>query len=182
MNVRRRRRTRAQTQHVFAFFLIAVVIVVTFILGMKFMRVLFSKGCDTQKQQFEGELRDILATYDTYGTKQNIVIPVGCDAEMLCFIGGDVTDRSAIVSCNTTNLQTSLLSQLSISTTASNIYLVKGDTLYDIAREPKIRVNANEGVGTSNNGNKCLCIQRKGGGFPVRVLGGGTTITFQQVG
>ena len=138
------------------------------------MRVLFSKGCDAGTQQFESELRDILATYDSYGTKQNIVIPATCDADMLCVISGDVTLRNAITSCNAT-VQNSTLSQLKISTTASNVYLVKGDTIYDVVREQKIRVTA------ADNSNTCLCVQRKGGGFPVRIIGGGTTITFQQV-
>lgn len=162
-------KNKAQIQQVFTFIFIAIVIVAILFVGIKSINGLMNKGCEVQEKKLMNAIEEILVTYDTYGTKQDITLPGACDATAICFFNNEA-DRLTLSS---DMISGSELAQIK-NTVEGNIFLIQDGTIKQLANSPKVNAT------NLNGGDRLFCVKNKGGIFNLRVEGQGKTILFSE--
>ncbi len=152
--------SKAQTQHVFLYLFAIIIIGALVLIGYKSISKITSAGCDAGKETFKSQLLSMLEQYDSRGSLHTEKLSVPCSFTKLCFLDSDTILGSEGVSPSAPKI----IQDTQSSRSHTNIWINKGTAWEAAGWSEKVEIRSDDHF---------VCIQARGGTFPLQFNGTG---------
>ncbi|MGV8168499.1 MAG: hypothetical protein ACP5N3_00415 [Candidatus Nanoarchaeia archaeon] len=154
---------KGQTQQVFIYIMVILVVGAVLLFGYRIIIKLIDKGCENDQVLFQNSLKQTLEKNTNYGDKSTEPINSVCGYDTICF----VDSNSSEVNMSALNIMNSNIHQEIEAGTGNNVFLVNQD-------ETKALYSLDYLVVPGSASDKgFLCIQSKGNKFYMTLEGTG---------
>ncbi len=153
---------KAAINKVFTFLMIAILIGLIFLFGIRAITNLSRDTCEADTVLFVNNLNNYIGRYNTYGSRRTETLFMPCDYEAVCFVSANKINNDDFVTDNF------MIQQSVQAGVERNIFLMKGDVADPMGFASTIEVD--DGV---------LCISSIGNRFTVAFEGRGRTVLIK---
>lgn len=156
---------KGQTQQVFIYVMVILVAGAVMLFGYKAITNIIDKSCDVEMGTFPEEVKTTIEKNNGYGDVALQSFKAPCGYEIICFVNSSpelarINPNIEIIGA----ISSSMGDEISVGT-GNNVFLIKGDTTKPLYRLDYIDVQGN------STAKGFLCIESKGGSFPIALEG-----------
>lgn len=124
---------QAQTQQVFIYIMVILVVGAVLLLGYKSINDVMNKSCTVDQATFKNDFTQLLERNSGYGDIYKKALGVPCDVDAICFVNKTVTNPE-------TKITNPLILQSYQAGATDNVFLIKGTTLTPLLSKDNLDV------------------------------------------
>jgi len=124
---------KAQTQQVFIYIMVILVVGAILLLGYKSINDIMNKSCSVDQATFKNDFNQLLERNSGYGDIYRTPLSVPCDVDAICFVNKTVTNPE-------TKITQPLILQSYQAGASDNVFLIKGSTIIPLLARDNLNV------------------------------------------
>ncbi len=166
---------KAAVKQVFTFLMVAILIGLVFLFGIKAIAGIMKDTCDADVALFTKQINEFVNKYNTYGSDREERVILPCEHSFVCFIDKDIIGTPTTIFPNPDIVINPMIEQSILANVSYNIFLIKNNIATPIGYSDKLV------VGEPYN---YLCMQPTGNKVVIRFVGKGRTteVNLPQLG
>jgi len=149
---------KAQTQQVFIYIMVILVVGAILLLGYKSINDIMNKSCAVDEATFKNDFNQLLERNSGYGDIYRTPLGVPCDVDAICFVNKTVTNPE-------TTITNPLILQSYQAGAKDNVFVVKGTTIKPLLTKDNLEVK-----------DQFFCVNNTAGKFSIVLEGIGKGI------
>lgn len=155
---------KGQTQQVFIYIMVILVVGAILIFGFKSIRNIMNNACEVDKVTFQTDLREIITTSSDYGDDIRYSLDSPCGYERICFIDSIILAMPDNFIDSPVTLESERIRSEVNAKTGNNVFLIKGEEVIPLYSLDMITVN-------NEQNSNYICINTKSGNFNLHLEG-----------
>ena len=166
---------RASINQVFTFLMVAILIGLLFLFGIKAMKGMMTDTCEADRVLVIKEVETYLNKYNIYGSIKQEQVALPCDYTQICFVDKNVLGKSADKIKSFNNQPINPMIKQSIEANISyNVFLLKENVAEPILYSDNLVIDSGE----NGDGTNYVCLFPVGNQVKLTFLGNGKTIAI----
>lgn len=157
---------KAAIKQVFTFLMVAILIGLVFLFGIKAISGIMKDTCDADEALFSKQINEFVNKYNTYGSDREEKMVLPCEHSFVCFVDKDIIGTSISIAANPGIVSNPMINQSILGNVSYNIFLIKDNVATPVGYSDKLIVGG---------GYNYLCMQPTGNKVAIRFIGKGRT-------
>ncbi len=157
---------KAAVKEVFTFLMVAILIGLVFLFGIKAIAGIMKDTCDADEALFTKKVVEFVEKYNTYGSDREERMSLPCEHSFVCFVDRDIIGTTIPIKANDGIVVNPMIEQSILGNVSYNIFLIKDNIATPVGYSDKMIIGG---------GYNYLCMQPKGNKVAIRFVGKGRT-------